>query len=313
MNDTSRQNSTTNRTIKGGKISYNVNLYILFLIFQFAALILQLMVQYIIHKTRLRDNQYQLIRLESIIESLHLVTAIILATDAVRRKDKNPDKLFATVVTFLTCVWSTLSAISTVIISIDRWAAVKFALRYHELVTKQKLTGIFVFFAFIDVFALSCMCFVGDVTNTILRNDTMFTSRVILAYIASLRAIACTVIIVLGKKTIQYRNQNEARIRGLNNLHGSQAEELDLMIVLKRGIKDVLEVNFWTCIFLVPTVFMLIIIISGVEIPEWAFGISTAFVTLQMTSSPVIYLSCYTKIRNVWTRLFRRQVTHDEA
>ena len=308
MNNSSQPNSTANRTFKDGSTDYDLNRYIITLSIQLATLLLQLTVQYIIHKARLRDNQYQLIRLESILESLNLITYIILITDAIRRNNERPDKRFLRFLTFLAHLWSTLSIISTVFISVDRWAAVKFSLRYHAMITKQKLGGAFILVALLDASVLCCMIYIGDVTNTILKNSVMFTSRAILAYIASLKAVCCIIIIVLGKKTIQYRNDSEARIRGLNNLHGRQEEELDLLVVLKRGINDVIKVNFWTCIFLIPTILTLFIIsTSGTNIPRLIFGANTVLLNLQMTSSPIIYLTCYSKIRNVWTRLFRRQ------
>ena len=282
MNTSSHQNSTTaDQFLKDGNTtSYDVNVYIIYLTFRFIALLLQLAVQFIIHKERLHDNQHQLIRLESIVESLHLLTAIILVSDSIRRDDKNPDKRFLSFMTFLAHVWSSLSVISNVFISVDRWAAVKFALRYQAMFTKKKLGGVFLLVAFVDVFVLSCMCFIGEVSNTILINNIMFTSRAILGYIATLRAIACTAIIILGKKTIQYRDQNEARIRSLNNVHGSDAEELDLMIVLKRGIKDVLKVNMWNCIFLIPTIFVIIVNISPIKKPNWVFRINPSLLSL---------------------------------
>ena len=118
--------------------------------------------------------------------------------------------------------------------------------------------------------------------------------------------------LAFDKKTIQYRNESEERIRSINNLHGTQAEELNFMNVLKRGIKDVLKVNIWKCIFLLPMTFVLFIIVFGIEVPEWIFGINTILISAYLISNPIIYLTCYTKVRRFWTRLFRRQRTIPE-
>ena len=284
---------------------------------QFVTLFLQLTVQYTIYKARLRDNQYQLIRLMSIIESLYLLTVITIVSDTLRRLGtREPtNRNFSIFMTFLGYLWITLSMVCSVIISFDRWMAVKYCLRYHAIVTRKKLTATFLSVAFLDAFVLCCMFYLCDVTNTILSNNAMFTSRIIITYTASIRTIACAIMLILGKKTIHYRNGNEQRLRSLNNLHGTQAEELDKLTVLKRGIKDVFTVNFWTCIFLLPIMTISFLIATGIDLPKWIFGINSFLISVCVTSNPVIYLLCYGKIRSFWAPLFRlhRIIPGEEA
>ena len=294
------------------EIETSKSLLILFLSVQCFALCLQLAVQFTIHKARLRDNSYQLIRILSFIESLYLATVIIIGADVLINYKQNPNEILLTVLSFSGYLWHTLSLIASVLISIDRWIAVKWCLRYHIFVTKRTILAVVLTAAALDLFILFCMFVIGGVTNTILSNKSIFTNRVVMGYAALIRTIACIFMLAFDKKTIQYRNESEDRMRSINNLHGTQAEELNFMNVLKRGIKDVLKVNIWKCIFLLPMTFVLFIIVFGIEIPEWIFGINTILISAYMISNPIIYLTCYTKLRNFWTRLFRRQRTVPE-
>ena len=93
----------------------------------------------------------------------------------------------------------------------------------------------------------------------------------------------------------------------MNNLHGSQAEQLDLLTVLRRGINDVFKVNIWACIFLIPKSLILLVIISGIEVPKWVFFTNATLISIYITCNPIIYLTCYTKLRCFWSHLFRPQ------
>ena len=255
-------------------------------------------------KARLRDNQYQLIGLLSIIESLYLVSAIIIAIYELK-DEENPDQHFLTALNFSAYLWNTLSMLINIFICVDRWIAVKFCLRYHILVTKKKLLTITLFATLLDAFILSCIFYIGKVDNTLSSSKSVFTSRLIMGYAASLRTITCAVMLILGKKTIQYRDQSEVRIRNISNLHGTQAEELTALTVLRRGIKDVFKVNIWTSVFLLPMTLVLFMVVSGMEIPKVIFWINAMLISAYMISNPIVYLTYYTKLRDFWAPLFR--------
>ena len=236
-NSTHYSNYTMVPIVLGENTTNNQTITIIYLSIQLMALSLQLAVQYTIQKARLTDNQYQLVLLLSMIESTYLVTVIIFSVFLLAGNDRHPyhNKHFLKFMTFLAYTWKSLSVIINVLISVDRWIAVKYCLRYQALVTKKKLGGAFLSVALVNAIILLCMFYIGETTNTIVSHKGIFTSRVIMAYAASLRMIACHIMIILGKKTIRYRNESEERIRKMNNLHGSQAEQLDLLTVLRRG------------------------------------------------------------------------------
>lgn len=293
---------------------YSVNVTMVFLSVQCMTLLLQLAVQYAIHKARLRDNQYQLIRLMSIIEILYVLTTMTITIDALRIHGQGEqNKQFLTFMTFLTYLWNTLSMISNTLISIDRWVAVKYCLRYQVLVTRKKLVTAFLSPAFVNATVLWCAFYLGHVTNKILGNSMAFTNRTVIAYSASIRTLACAIMLILGKKTIHCRQENEQRLQNLTNLHGTQAEELDKLAVLKRGIKDVFKVNFWTCIFLLPIITISFFVASETVTSRGIIFINLILINLCVTANPIIYSSCYGKIRNFWARSFRRQQRVQDA
>ena len=152
------------------------------------------------------------------------------------------------------------------------------------------------------------------VNNNITYSPYIYTSPLIMAISTVIRTVCAAIMIILGRKTLQYRNESENRIRNMNNLHGEEAEELNALTVLRQGVKDVLKVNLWTCVFLLPMTFvaLLILLRLGTSVGSVIFTINTICATLYTLANPIIYLSCFSKIRGFWTRLFRRHRTEPE-
>ena len=147
----------------------------------------------------------------------------------------------------------------------------------------------------------------GNVNNELTHIEHIYISPLIMATSTTIRTICVIAMLVLGKKTIQCRNQNEARIRNITNLHGTEAEELNLLKILRRGVRDVFKVNIWTCVFLLPMTFVSIMILLGLGpiFGSLIFEINAVCVTSYTVATPIIYLSCFSKIREFWAQSIR--------
>ena len=152
------------------------------------------------------------------------------------------------------------------------------------------------------------------VNNTMTHNRHIYISPLIMGTSTAIRAVCAALMIILGRKTLQCRNESENRIRNMNNLHGVEAEQLGVLTVLRQGVKDVLKVNLWTCVFLLPMVFVSLLILLGLGsiFGSLIFEINAVCVTLYTLANPIIYLTCFSRIREFWARLFRRPRTEPE-
>ena len=113
----------------------------------------------------------------------------------------------------------------------------------------------------------------------------------------------------MGYLTLRLRNRNEANIQNIANFHGTEAERLDTIQRLTRSIKDVVKLNVWTCVFLVPLTIVLMLRAFQPVLREY-FGKLIALVNLiHLISNPIIYLTCFSKIRQYWYRIFKNTVT----
>uniref|UniRef100_A0A7M5ULH2 Uncharacterized protein n=1 Tax=Clytia hemisphaerica TaxID=252671 RepID=A0A7M5ULH2_9CNID len=148
------------------------------------------------------------------------------------------------------------SMLITVLIITDRWIAVKYPLRYQEIVSK----------------------------------------------------LTCVAVLVLGKLTICLRDESEANRPHAENLHGVEAERLDVIIKLKRSVKDVMKLNIWTCVFLLPMVFCSLTFLVT-DVSELGLKLDALFALVNVISNPIVYLTCFSKIRQYWYRKFFQRWT----
>ena len=98
------------------------------------------------------------------------------------------------------------------------------------------------------------------------------------------------------------RDGNEKRIQDLNSIHGEKAEELDVVKKLKQTIRDMIKLNFWTCIFLLPLSVSCLVIAFESDYRKTALLANIIFVKVYALSNPIIYLTSFEKIREFWRR-----------
>ena len=276
-----------------------------YIAFEFISLALHGVLQYIIYKRRLNDKQYYLIRMLSMIDSLTVVIGFIVTLAL------SHNRYFVISWMLLLHILYTLSLVMTVFIAIDRWMAVKYALRYHALVTKGKFNAGIAVAAICSISILSCLFFI-DGGNSVTMRNRFYTNKWALSYLVTLRVLTCVIILTLGKLTINMRNASEANRPRVENLHGTEAEKLDIIIKLSRSIKDVVKLNIWTCVFLIPMIASTFILSLDFQKREELFRLNVLFSLVYLISNPVIYLTCFTKIRKYWYPRLLRRINREE-
>ena len=257
--------------------------------------------QYCIHKARLMDNQLYLIRLLSITDSLTILFSIpLLAHKIWVETNEHP-----IIITLSLCVYAfhILSLFVVIFIVNDRWLALKFPLSYYRLVTKRKI-NIALLAAIIIVVLVLSFCFLINEKDKEWNHFFLYKNNAVLLVLTIFRAVTCVFIIIMGKLTIHIRNQSEENVPNVPNF-GREAERFDIIRRLSRSIKDVLKLNIWTCFFLVPMNLTLLVACATHQFSLF-FKINALFAFLYLLCNPLVYLTCFTKIRRCWyDRLFR--------
>ena len=173
---------STEEQINNTKVSF-LSLFIL-------TSLLHLLVQYIIQKKRLNDNQYYLIRVLSLADSFVLATSCILAFQFTNSKN---GLVFISLLLYIGFSYSTLV---TLIIAVDRWVAVKWCLRYYTLFSRFRINGVLGISGAINAVNLSFLFYMYEVWSM----RTFYTNDYVMIYITSIRAVSCLLLIVLKKQ-----------------------------------------------------------------------------------------------------------------
>ena len=270
-----------------------------YFLLQLPILVLHALVQYTITKARLTNKQYYLIRILSIFDSLFAVNTLAISVVLMMEEIDGDIVVFLYLGGFL---WTSLSLHVTTMVVVDRTVAVKYCLRYHQLVSKRKINFAVAWIGFITALVLSCLFYIGGVKN-IASDSILISSRDITIYITIVRSF---VIIVLGKINLHIRNRSEAALqrRETSNLHGVRAERLDIFRTLKRSIKDVIQLNFWTCMFVFPMAVSSLLMVFGNQ-SVLVFRVNAFATSIYTLSNPIIYLTCFTPLRQFWRRRLR--------
>uniref|UniRef100_A0A7M5WVG6 G-protein coupled receptors family 1 profile domain-containing protein n=1 Tax=Clytia hemisphaerica TaxID=252671 RepID=A0A7M5WVG6_9CNID len=294
----------------------NVNTFVylkVMVTLEIVALALHALLQWVIFKLRVTENQYHLVRILSIFDSIHAILAICQVSYFIEStvNDTLPNQTVMVLLTMSVYIFHASPMLITVLIITDRWIAVKYPLRYQELVSKLRIniavsiSGTFCAVSFV------CLFFIGDV-RSVTKYKMFFTNQWTVFFLVTLRTVTCVIILVLGKLTMRLRDESEANRPYVGNLHGVEAERLDVIIKLKRSVKDVMKLNIWTCVFLIPMIlFTLTLLMTGVS--ELGIKLNAVFGLINALSNPIVYLTCFSKIRHYWYRkCYRRGTIHTE-
>ena len=256
------------------------------------AFVLLIVINVIIHKAGLHDNQYHLIRFLTIADtsfSFNVILFVILVF--IMKVEVN------TLSKVLGCTGYWIHGLSltiTIFLTLDRLIAVKHAIYYQTYVTKARINKLLLISAFVLAAIVSSIYIFDDSEHEM--NTVWYSTYSVVIYTTCIRLLTCICIIVFGKITRDVRNKNEARLAAR---HSSvmKREELKNPKKLRRSIKDIIHLNFWTCIFIIPASIssILMLIDIGEHKELWIFSIF-AFTALSV-SNPIIYIFSFNKIR----------------
>lgn len=250
----------------------------------------------VIRKACLKDHQYYIIRILSLTDALFscnvIVFSILLLADM-------PSENLKIVVGYLGYFLHCTSILITSLLTIDRWVAVKYCLYYRTYVTKCRINmATFLTVAF-SASPLMCI-FILDKSEE-MSSFIWWSTRAVIIYVTVIRLVVCICIIVTGKLTMKIRQDNEERLKKNTQLrYGIKEENLKTLQKLKRSVKDIIHLNFWTCIFIIPISTVSILILFDINFGWSNHMLSLANVfsfSVHSLSNPIIYAKSFSKIR----------------
>jgi len=243
-----------------------------------------------IRRAKLRDNRYFLLQTLSTFDVIYsLVTVVGTIPHAFMSEGGEQRHVMLFWITVLSATMHLMSLQTTILISVDRFMAVKNSLRYYALVTKQRC---------VYIIAVTFLLILSTNTSLMmlstLREDWIFiTTYGLLAFMTIFRTTTCVVILITGAVALRIRSISVNRLDHtpfLVVLHGVNAEKLTSLRALKRSIKDVMVLNFCTVAFLIP-----ITIVSGLgafsRAPNGLSGKSGFMLTaVNSLPNPIVYI-----------------------
>ena len=264
---------------------------------QSVIMIMHLILQLVIYRAKLRDTQYHLIKLLSLFDVIFSVKVVIFASLMFVEVE---NELVFKLLSAGGMVTHTMSLYVTNLVVIDRYMAVMYCLSYYRLVTRNKIHFVLFVSGTVTTVGFCCIQFFSTArVNKLNRTNynLIITGNII-------RIATCINIFILGKITLKERNKSENAFRATIKSHGIEAEKLYFWKGLKRSIKDVLHLNFWTCLCLVPICIVSFLIPLQVGDQEELFSKMNIYLNAVHTiSNPIIYMFSFTKIRK---SLFKR-------
>ena len=204
-------------------------------VFHLVTLVLHMFVQYTIYKAKLKNNQYFLLKMLSLVDltvpilGLVIVLLKLAGCDGILKKGG----LF---ISLLEYSFTFLAINITLIIVVDRLLAVKYPLRYISMVTKKRLRMAILAFGLLDTIVLIGLLF-GFGYQEVATNSIIVANIEIWVYFGTICGLTCFTIVILGKITMDLRDGNEGRLKGLSNIHGETAEVLDVVKKTKTHYK----------------------------------------------------------------------------
>lgn len=263
------------------------------------ALFLHITVLYTTIRARLNENHYYLVRIISIADTLNVLSMIPITVPFIDHMDTETHIRFTRIINLLAYIFACWSLCINIIIAGDRWIAVYFPLHYIIWINKRKLNTAVLSTLTILAIILYFLFYAFSNKNPTGHKQITTTPHAFY-FITSLRGVTSILILLLGLLTVRHRAENERRIRKITNLHGQNAEKLTVMRKMKSTVKDVLKLNIWTCLLIMPNVIIPIFIVTGLLPAKIGFGLTVLCTMIYVISNPIIYLTCFTKIRRYW-------------
>ena len=186
-----------------------------------------------------------------------------------------------------------VSILTTLCISIDRYIAIKFCLKYYVLVTNKRL----VYFLTI-IWIASVMVVTIPLLEVPKFGKKIYYRRLsydVIRYSTVL--LSCIVMIVQSLYMINIRTKHIKQIRKTNIRFGIESEENTILCKLKQSMKDVLKLNIVTVILVLPCNAVKIYSDYVVPTNRLVTLIKIGIFAIYTFSNPVIYALIMTDLR----------------
>ena len=197
------------------------------------------------------------------------------------------------------------SLLNTVLISLDRYIAVIYCLRYRQIVNKRNL----VISMIASYFLSSFLKLIPLITSENLDiKDIRYYNKIdrIISYVIN---FSCSVTLVcLSLIMLRIRRRHAKAIMKSKTYFGAEKERLDVLRGLKQSIKDVFRLNIATAIIVLTSVISKICYDLNI-VNDFRIQIaSTALRIMYMFTNPFLYAVTMSELRKCYYNSFKNVV-----
>ena len=262
--------------------------------------LLHFFIVYLIHKRKLSQNRYHLIKILTILDASYVISSILVFA-VVENHIQNI--LMLEIISSTTYSIGLASYFVIVLLTLDRYLAIKYCLRYEELVTKRKIN--------VAIIVSSCLIFT-DMFLSVRYSTTLFTEHLVttigtLSFKVCFQSISCGFILVFGFLVNKLRKSSISATRKLTvkyNNRGNDTQKVSFLESTKRSIKDIFILNMWTVLFTLPNIIVNSIMMTSRRDLRRYEGITLG---LYILSNPFLYLLTQTELRMALKKFLKRR------
>lgn len=192
-------------------------------------------------------------------------------------------------------VFATSSVLTTFGISLDRYIAVIYCLRYWDIVTRQRLILVLVIIWLLSI----AIALISSLTS---KEDRTFVSDCI---VVPIYILVCLTLIVSSFWIRYLRDKHEKEIRKRNIYFGIEAEKLGILQSLKAIIIDLMKLNIITATFVIcAEVFRVLL--------NYYFNRQNPIITIikyicniiYVITNPLVYILSMTELKKQYKKMF---------
>ena len=256
------------------------------------AMISYIFIIYTIRKNRINENRYYLIALLSITDFLKCLNVIMLLSLYTRglRSDNFLNGLV--LILYMLDGWSIFIVAFA---SADRFCAIRFSLQYNNIMTTKKMnTCIGVIFAVHLVLVTVLVVFTTDRFGRIAP-----VSLGLMSYNISIRLAICIFAILTNVIILSIRKRKLLAV-------GTTADEISYLTSIKRGIKDIIVLNFWAIFIFLLQIVIAIWFLTSKELFLTLRKINFVLFILNCLLNPFAYIITQKELRERTTQFFER-------
>ena len=201
----------------------------------------------------------------------------------------------------------TASILTTVAITVDRYVAVVYCLRYREIITKRVIIASILLIWSISLLFVSIplMC----TTNSEIRTLIHRCIHIPLYLFSSI------ILIYSGFWIRHIRNSHLAVIKKRNMYFGVEGERLNVLQNLRMAVLDMIKLNLITAtLIIISNIFMVFYLVPSYD----DIGhVSILIGGIYLCSNPIVYILSMTELKQKYKKLFKslsrkRKVNHLE-